>query len=91
MIPPKRNEIVKLYEAPRGSWIKLESGPIVSGKTGRPHQVEFYFDHIDGMYSVCYLDPDDPSTMFHLFRGTDVEVVCHRQSEVFHEEETAQE
>lgn len=55
----------KLHEIPKGSKIYElmpngdEEGVII-------------FDHLDGMYSYCYVE-SDPSIVVHLFVGTELE------------------
>lgn len=48
---------MKLYDVPRHSRIIIEDG------------TELTFDHIDGMYSVCYTDSGD---VVHLAAWTEV-------------------
>lgn len=50
---------MKLYEVPRNTRVKLETGDEVN------------FHHIDGMYSYC---TDDNGNVLHLAAWTDVEV-----------------
>lgn len=38
---------MKLYELPRGSYFKLSNNP---------EAMTFKLDHIDGMYSLCWLN-----------------------------------
>ncbi len=53
---------MKLYELPRNTYFTIEDDP---------SQEVFLFDHIDGMYSVCYRGDD----MVHLAAWTDVQIV----------------
>jgi hypothetical protein len=57
---------LKLYEIPRYSKIR------VIGLDGEPTEDVFQFDHVDGMYSLCFDEKDHP---VHLAAWTDVEVV----------------
>ena len=57
---------MKLYECPRNCKIRL------IGKDGKPTADVFQFDHVDGMYSLCFDDKDHP---VHLAAWTDVEIV----------------
>jgi len=50
---------MKLYEVPRNTRIVLEGG------------TELMFDHIDGMYSVCYTDS---GSIVHLAAWTEVTI-----------------
>lgn len=52
---------MKLYEVPRRSWIRLVD-------TGE----QFFFDHIDGMYSVCR---NADNQIVHLSAWTEVQVL----------------
>lgn len=56
---------MKLYEIPRGTWIKVE---------GLNSNQPFYFWNVDGMYSRCSLDETGDS-YFHLVAWTEAEVV----------------
>lgn len=49
---------MKLYELPRKSHFTLED----------PEEI-FYFEHIDGMYSLCY---NDKGEVIHFAAGTEV-------------------
>ena len=53
---------MKLYELPRNTYFTIEDDP---------QQKVYLFDHIDGMYSVCY----DGDVAFHLFAWIDVQIV----------------
>lgn len=57
---------MKLWQVPRNSVIKYSY-------ENREYILDF--DHVDGMYSVCYLD----GKLVHLPANTDVEVL-HRNS-----------
>ena len=52
---------MKLYEVPRKSWVILE-------ETGE----QYFFDHIDGMYSFC---KDMSGNVVHLAAWTEVRVL----------------
>ena len=58
----KEKQIVKLYEVPRYTRIKLVA-------TG----TELNFHHIDGMYSYCV---NDYGKLFSIEANTEVEVIC---------------
>jgi hypothetical protein len=49
---------MKLYDAPRNTWVKLGEKRI-------------FFHHIDGMYSYCTLETGE---VIHLQAWTDVEI-----------------
>ena len=67
---PKR---LKLYDVPRGSRIK-----IIQDREHPPHhrnfddEEELEFSHIDGMYSLCFDDDNNP---VHLAAWAEVEVI----------------
>ena len=63
-------QAMKLYHVPRHSIVKV-IGASVKTNSGVYDEIEF--DHIDGMYSVCYVGPD--RELAHLFCGTDVEII----------------
>jgi hypothetical protein len=50
---------MKLYDVPRNTRVVLENG------------TELMFDHIDGMYSVCYTDS---GSIVHLTAWTEVTI-----------------
>lgn len=50
---------MKLYEAPRDSYVKLPEGEVIN------------FKHIDGMYSFCCI----PAGICHVKAWTEVEIV----------------
>ena len=54
---------MKLYELPRKTYFTLEDDP---------KQYVYFFDHLDGMYSVCY-DYDD--NVIHIAAFADVQIV----------------
>ena len=54
---------MKLYELPRNSYFSIQDDPT---------QEIFLFDHVDGMYSVCFTMQQE---LFHLAAWTDVNVV----------------
>lgn len=53
---------MKLYELPRNTYFSIEDDP---------QQKVYFFEHIDGMYSVCYNNDE----LFHLAAWTDVQIV----------------
>jgi len=53
---------MKLYQLPRNSYFTIEDDP---------QQYVYLFDHIDGMYSVCYYDDE----LIHIAAWTDVQLV----------------
>lgn len=55
----RSEQTVPLYEVPCKSVCSLWEAPTAA----------FTFDHLDGMYSVCY---NKRSELFHLFASTDV-------------------
>lgn len=64
---------MKLYEAPRNTKVRLkstESGPpaSIAPEVG----TEYYFKHIDGMYSLCM---DSEGHYVHLPAWSEVEIV----------------
>jgi len=68
------SKILKLYELPRCTYFKM--APPNQGKPITPKELEwyslvYYFDHIDGMYSVCYTDKNE---LFHLGASTEVQM-----------------
>jgi hypothetical protein len=69
------SKILKLYELPRCTYFKMD--PPNQGKPITPKELEwyslvYYFDHIDGMYSVCYTDKNE---VFHLGASTEVQML----------------
>jgi hypothetical protein len=59
---------MKLYELPRNTYFTIEDDP---------QQHVYLFDHIDGMYSVCYYD----GKLIHIAAWADVQLVRpHTQS-----------
>ena len=54
---------MKLYELPRRTYFTIEDDPT---------QYVYFFDHIDGMYSVCYNHEDE---IIHIAAWTDVQIV----------------
>ena len=60
----ERGHRMKLYEAPRGSKIRV-LGDIDEGNV-------LYFDHLDGMYSYCI---DSEGNIVHLSASAEVEVI----------------
>jgi len=54
---------MKLYELPRKSYFSIQDDP---------RQHVYLFDHIDGMYSVCY---DMSDNLVHIAAWTDVNIV----------------
>jgi len=61
VVDPGHKKIRKLHEVPRQSVIRV---------MGLENQ--FIFDHIDGMYSVCY---DESGDLCHIAAFTEVEVL----------------
>lgn len=51
--------MTKLYELPRGSWFRIAANPEYG---------PFKLDHIDGMYSLCWLNGE----IAHINCGTEV-------------------
>ena len=64
---------MKLYNVQRGSKIKIlsEDYLIPPGAPPLKKGDELKFDHVDGMYSVCYLDGE----LVHLSANAEVEVL----------------
>ena len=61
---------MKLYHVPRHSIIKLVGAYVeIDGVV----YDEIEFDHIDGMYSVCYAGPKQD--LVHLYAGSEVEII----------------
>jgi hypothetical protein len=56
---------MKLYELKKGQKFKF------SGEDGQFYPEEIEFDHVDGMYSVCW---DPRGALVHVFAASDVEV-----------------
>jgi hypothetical protein len=54
---------MKLYELPRNTYFSIQEDP---------RQHVYLFDHLDGMYSVCY---DTNNELIHLAAWTDVNIV----------------
>ena len=46
----KEVETMKLYELSRDSYFQLDNGVLLDND----NREVYYFDHIDGMYSLCY-------------------------------------
>ena len=63
---------MKLYNVPRGSKIKVIDGIIPPGGPLIKKGEELEFDHIDGMYSVCYNLNDE---LVHLAAFAEVEIL----------------
>ncbi len=65
---------MKLYDAPYGSTVRLlDKEPVVPpGAPAVECGREYHFDHIDGIYSVCF---DEDGKLVHLSRWAEVEVV----------------
>ena len=62
---------MKLFEVPSYSKIRLNGSPLL----------DFYFVHIDGMYSVCY---DKNGNLYHLSASTEnVEIIKKYPEEQF--------
>jgi hypothetical protein len=53
---------MKLYEVPRKTNVKTKDGE------------EFFFDHVDGMYSYC-LTKEKPRQVVHLPAWEEVEII----------------
>jgi hypothetical protein len=47
---------MKLYELPRGENTRIYKIRVFSESTKEEREVVLLFDHIDGAYSVCYME-----------------------------------
>lgn len=65
---------MKLYDIPRGRLIKiLEDNPEIPSAAAELKKNEIlFFDHIDGMYSLC---KDKNGNVVHLAAWTEVEIM----------------
>jgi len=69
------SKILKLYELPRYTYFKMappNQGKLMTTKELEWYSLVYYFDHIDGMYSVCYTDKNE---VFHLGASTEVQML----------------
>jgi len=64
---------MKLYNVPRGNKIKIIDGNYLTPIGAPPLKQgdELFFDHVDGMYSVCFLDGE----LVHLSSSAEVEIL----------------
>ena len=63
---------MELHEVPNNTRIRVIE-PLAPPPGGRaPEAEEYFFHHIDGMYSVCV---DDEGNLVHLRAWTEVEIV----------------
>lgn len=66
---------MKLYEIPRGSYIRLLEDASVPPAALQLNKGDLlYFDHVDGMYSFCRLGPEYKA-LVHPAAYTEAEVV----------------
>jgi len=73
------SKILKLYELPRATYFKMappNQSKLLTLEELDWYSLVYYFDHIDGMYSVCYTDNNE---MFHLGASTEVQMLTQEE------------
>ena len=63
---------MELHKVPNGTWIRVVNPDKVPPDAPVPNAGErIFFDHIDGMYSLCFRED---GTIIHLVAWQDVEI-----------------